>query len=173
MESKQTPDPNRDKLDPDLGQSAASGQPRRHTDQFSIRKMFLWTAIAAGGGRSRCRGGGTDWDGMAGCFYLGIYLVLVCGILSFIREPKSFDVLFPTGMTGFCVLTILMMFIDDPPVGMFIIVWCAIVPCAILLLVLNVLRIKKRKFSLSILVYQWGSFLLWVGFWFLAMSGPA
>ena len=49
MESKQTPDPNRDKLDPDLGQSAASEQPRRHTDQFSIHKMFLCTAIAAGG----------------------------------------------------------------------------------------------------------------------------
>ena len=52
-------------------------------------------------------------------FMFGCYIVVVCGSLSFLRAPKSFDVLFPTGMNGFVLsvllLTLLLVFTVDVP----------------------------------------------------------
>ena len=95
----------------------------------------------------------------------------VCGILSFIRDPKSFDVWFPTCMNAFALvpwpiferlrhlaseLLLGLFALDGPPYGIF-------------LTVLNVRHIKRREFSLSILVYHLGSWLGWTTYWLLGL----
>ena len=72
--------------------------------QFSIGKTLLWTAVVAGGltvvkvSEPHARIGYGPFEQ---AISLSFYLVVVCGILSFLRAPKSFDVWFPTGMNVF------------------------------------------------------------------------
>ena len=83
--------------------------------QFSVRKMLLWTAIMAGGitivtATPRDQ----SWSLLPQAFFLSIYTVFVWGILSFILDPKSFDVWFSAGMTGFLLFTPLVMAVFGP-----------------------------------------------------------
>ena len=67
--------------------------------QFSIGKTLFWTAAVAGG-LTVVKVSETDStiDPFPPAISLGFYLVVVCGILSFLRAPNTFDGWFPTGM---------------------------------------------------------------------------
>ena len=70
--------------------------------QFSIGKTLLWTAVVAGGLTvAKVSDTNSNFDPFPQAISLSFYLVVVCGILSFLRAPKSFDVWFPTGMNLF------------------------------------------------------------------------
>ena len=72
--------------------------------QFSIGKTLFWTAVVAGGltvvkvSEPHARIGYGPFEH---AISLSFYLVVVCGILSLVRAPKSFDVWLPTGMNVF------------------------------------------------------------------------
>ena len=68
--------------------------------QFSIGKTLLWTAVVAGG-LTVVKVSDTNSIPSPALINLSFYLVVVCGILSFLRAPKSFDVWLPTGMNVF------------------------------------------------------------------------
>ena len=140
--------------------------------QFSIRKMMIWTAIVAGAM--------TVWTmshkAQIYPFYqvigLSFYTVVVCGILSLKRDPKSFDVWFPTGKNlfvpvfmGLIVLVRSPRMFDDPTAAICGLFSFAGIPYGMFLIVLNVRRIKRREFSLSILVYHLWSWLGWISLW--------
>ena len=108
---------------------------------------------------------------------LCLYIVIVCGILSFLRDPKSIDVKFPTGMNVFISVLVLIVFLNGPAAdgdpGMCALFAIGGLPYGIFLLVLNVRRIKRREFSISILVYHLGSWLGWTAMWTLWCFGAA
>ena len=155
--------------------------------QFSIGKTLLWTAVVAGGLTvAKVSDTNSNFDPFPQAISLSFYLVVVCGILSFLRAPKSFDVWFPTGMNLFFT-----------PIGNQVVEWVprmeplydfqkflepflkplvllsviGVIPYGIFLLVLNVRRIKRRDFSISILVYHLGSWLGWTATWTICALG--
>ena len=69
--------------------------------------MMLWTAIVAGAmtvwTMSRDN---SQLDPFRQVIGLSLYTVVVCGILSLMRDPKSFEVWFPTGMNFFAAVFI-------------------------------------------------------------------
>ena len=139
--------------------------------QFSIGKMLLWTAVVAGGLTVVKV---SETNSFIQVLSLSLYTVAVCGILSLLRAPKSFDVWFPTGMNvfipAFLGLTALVreprMF-DDLLATIYALLAIGGLPYGIFLLVLNVRRIKRRDFSISILIYHLGSWLGWTAMWTL------
>jgi len=150
--------------------------------QFSIGKMLLWTAVVAGGLTVvKVSETNSIIDPFPQVLSLSLYTVAVCGILSLLRAPKSFDVWFPTGMNvfipAFLGLTALAALVREP--RMFddlLATICALLaigglPYGIFLLVLNVRRIKREDFSISILVYHLGSWLGWIAIWTLGYLG--
>ena len=89
-----------------LADSTPPKSPGRKS-QFSIGKTLLWTAVVAGG-LTVVKVSETDSaiDPFPQAISLGSYLVVVCGILSLMRDPKSFEVWFPTGMNFFAAVFI-------------------------------------------------------------------
>ena len=71
-----------------------------HTSPAALGKTLLWTAVVAGG-LTVVKVSDTNSIPSPALINLSFYLVVVCGILSFLRAPKSFDVWFPTGMNVF------------------------------------------------------------------------
>lgn len=149
--------------------------------QFSIGKMLLWTAVAAGALTVvTVSETNSSIDPIPQVLSFSLYTVVVCFVLSLLRAPKSYDVWFPTGMNVsiivFVALIVLVrdqrMFDDD------LAVLCALLaigglPYGIFLLVLNVRRIKRRDFSISILAYHLGSWLGWTANWTFMSLGAA
>ena len=115
------------------------------------------------------------WDPWYLVLNLCLYIVVVCGILSFFRDPKSIDVKFPTGMNVFISVFLLLFDLElvDPPAAICALLAMGGLPHGIFLLVLNVRRIKRREFSISILVYHLGSWLGWTAMWTLWFFGAA
>ena len=147
--------------------------------QFSIGKTLLWTAVVAGGLTVvKVSETNSTIDPFPQVLNLSLYTVVVCGILSLLRAPKSFDVWFPTGMnviiSAFLGLTALVreprMF-DDLLAAICALLAIGGLPYGIFLLVLNVRRIKRRDFSISILIYHLGSWLGWTAMWTLGWLG--
>ena len=149
--------------------------------QFSIGKMLLWTAVVAGGLTVvKVSETNSSIDPIPQVLSLSLYTVVVCFILSLLRAPKSFDVWFPTGMNvfipAFLGLTALVreprMF-DDLLATICALLAIGGLPYGIFLLVLNVRRIKRRDFSISILIYHLGSWLGWTAMWTLWWLGTS
>ena len=150
-----------------------------HTSPAALGKTLLWTAVVAGG-LTVVKVSDTNSIPSPALINLSFYLVVVCGILSFLRAPKSFDVWFPTGMNVFFA-----------PIGIEVVGWVprmeplydcqkfldlsviGVIPYGIFLLVLNVRRIKRRDFSISILVYHLGSWLGWTATWTIVALGQS
>ena len=141
--------------------------------QFSIGKTLLWTAVVAGSLTVvKVSETNSSIDPFPQVLSLSLYTVVVCVILSLLRAPKSFDVWFPTGMNvfipvfmGLIVLVRDQRPFDDPLAAIFALLAIGGLPYGIFLLVLNVRRIKRRDFSISILVYHLGSWLGWTAIW--------
>ena len=141
--------------------------------QFSIGKMLLWTAVVAGGLTVvKLSETNSNIDPIPQVLSLSFYTVVVCFILSLLRAPKSFDVWFPTGMNvfipvfiGLIVLVREQRLFDDTQASLCALLAIGGLPYGIFLLVLNVRRIKRRDFSISILVYHLGSWLGWTAIW--------
>ncbi len=151
------------------------GQP-----QFSIGKMLLWTAVAAGALTVvKVSETNSSIDPIPQVLNLSLYTVVVCFILSLLRAPKSYDVWFPTGMNVFiAVLMVLIVFFLQRPFDDDLAILCALLaigglPYGIFLLVLNVRRIKRRDFSISILAYHLGSWLGWTVNWTFVSLGAS
>ena len=147
--------------------------------QFSIGKTLLWTAVVAGGLTVVKV---TEPNSILGPWYhvlnLCLYTVVVCGIMSFFRDPKSIDVQFPTGMNVFISVLMGLSALLGEPAAAGDAAMCALfviggLPYGIFLLVLNVRRIKRREFSISILVYHLGSWLGWTAIWTFVSLGTA
>ena len=107
---------------------------------------------------------------------LGFYALFVFSIWMNIRHSKSFDVVLPTGMNILHLVWLLLAVGDRGDM----VLWsfCGlllIVSYGISLIVLNVCRIKRREFSLPILLYQLVSWLFWTTLilfvWGVARSG--
>jgi len=141
--------------------------------QFSIAKIMLWTAIVAGGLAittvTLAEYGEYDSPFFA-ALHLSAYLLVVCGLWSLVRNPKSFDFWFPAGMTVFGP-GFLFMYTVAVPVGgtgddlLQLISLVAVlvgVPYGIYLLVLTVRRTMRQGLSLTMLVYHLGSWLWWM-----------
>ena len=147
--------------------------PVKRKPQFSIGKMLLWTAVVAGGLTVvKVSETNSNIDPIPQVLSLSLYTVVVCFILSLLRAPKSFDVWFPTGMNvfipvfmGLIVLVREQRPFDDPLAALCALLAIGGLPYGIFLLVLNVRRIKRRDFSISILVYHLGSWLGWTANW--------
>ena len=147
--------------------------PVKRKPQFSIGKMLLWTAVVAGGLTVvRVSETNSSIGPIPQVLSLSLYTVVVCFILSLLRAPKSFDVWFPTGMNVF--IPVFMGLIDlvreqrpfdDPLAALCALLALGGFPYGTFLLVLNVRRIKRRDFSISILVYHLGSWLGWTATW--------
>ncbi len=142
--------------------------------QFSIGKTLLWTAVVAGGLTVvKVSKTNSIIDPFPQTISLSFYLVVACGILSLLRAPKSLDVWFPTGMNvfipAFLGLVVLVRepktTFDDSLATFYSQLAIGGIPYGIFLLVLNVRRIKRRDFSISILVYHLGSWLGWTATW--------
>ncbi len=147
--------------------------------QFSIGKTLFWIVVVAGG-LTVVKVSETDStiDPFPPAISLGFYLVVVCGILSFLRAPKSFDVWFPTGMNvfipaflGLVVLVREPRMLDDSLAPFYSLLAIGGIPYGIFLLVLNVRRINRGDFSISILVDHLGSWLGWIATWTLVFLG--
>jgi len=148
--------------------------------QFSIGKTLLWTAVVAGGLTVVKVSETPRGDPFPQAISLSFYLVVVCGILSFLRAPKSFDVWFPTGMNvfipaflGLVELVRVPRMLDDSLAPFYSLLAIGGIPYGIFLLVLNVRRINRGDFSISILVYHLGSWLGWIAMWTLAYLGKS
>ena len=141
--------------------------------QFSIGKILLWTAVVAGGLTVvKLSETNSSIDPIPQVLSLSFYTVVVCFILSLLRAPKSFDFWFPTGMNVFIPVFIglIVLVREQRPFNDTLAALCALLaigglPYGIFLLVLNVRRIKRRDFSISILVYHLGSWLGWTASW--------
>ena len=149
--------------------------------QFSIGKTLLWTAVVAGGLTVvKVSPTNSSIDPFPQVLSLSLYTVVVCVILSLLRAPKSFDVWFPTGMNVFIPVFIGLIVLvrephpfDDPLAALCALLAIGGLPYGIFLLVLNVRRIKRRDFSISILVYHLGSWLGWIVIWTFWSIGAA
>ena len=132
--------------------------------QFSIGKMLLWTAVIAGG-LTVVKVSDTNriLYPFPQVLYLCLYIVVVCGILSFFRDPKSFDIWFPTGMNVSIPAVMGLMALDPSAGELSGLLAIGALPYGIFLLVLNVRRIKRRVF--------FG--LLWFITWVPGSGGPA
>jgi len=150
--------------------------------QFSIGKTLFWTAVVAGGLTVlKVSETNSTIDPFFQAISLGFYLVVVCGILSFWRAAKSFDVWFPTGMNifipaalGLDVLLRELSILDNFLEPFNFLLAIGGIPYGIFLLVLNARRIYSGQFSISILGYHLGSWLGWIAIWtlwFLAENG--
>ena len=147
--------------------------------QFSIGKTLFWTAVVAGGLTVvKVSETNSTIDPFPQAISLGFYLVVVCGILSLLRAPKSFDVWFPTGMNvfipaflGLVVLVREPRMFDDSLAPFYSLLAIGGISYGIFLLVLNVRRINRGDFSISILVYHLGSWLGWIATWTLVYLG--
>ena len=146
--------------------------------QFSIGKTRLWTAVVAGGlVVVKVSDTNTQVDPFPQAISLSFYIVVVCGILSLLRAPKSFDVWFSTGMNVFIpVLLGLVVLVrelkmldngmlDNSLAPFYSLLAIAGIPYGIYLMVLNVRGIKRRDFS--IIVYHLGSWFGWIAMWTL------
>ena len=157
---------------------------KRGKAQFSISKMMLWAAIFAGGmaivagGNARADASlwPDGWVWIVTGFFLSNYAIFVCGIWAHVKHRKAFDVMLPTGMHVLYLVTYFVTVLEFRDVSA-LFCYClllALPPCGIFLIVLNVRRIKRRKFSRLILVYQLAFLLFWTtlfGLIYLLLQG--
>jgi len=162
-----------------LADSTPPKSPGRKS-QFSIGKMLLWTAVVAGGLTVvKVSKTNSIIDPFPQTISLSFYLVVACGILSLLRASKSFDVWFPTGMHVFIPVFLGLVVLvrepkttfDDSLATFYSQLAIGGIPYEIFLLVLNVRRINRGDFSISILVYHLGSWLGWIATWTLVYLG--
>ena len=148
-----------------LETTSTSPESEGRKPQCSIGKTLLWTAVIAGGLTVvKVSEPNSIWDPWYQVLKLSLYIVVVCGILSFFRDPKSFDVWFPTGMNVF-IPVVLLLFDMDTLVDICYLLAMGGLPYGIFFLGPNVHRIERREFSISILVYHLGSWLGWTLMW--------
>ncbi len=84
--------------------------------QFSIGKTLLWTAVVAGALTVvKVSETNSSLDPYYLALSLSLYTVIVCGILSLLRSPKSFDVWFPAGMNVFSLVFLGLITFDRVP----------------------------------------------------------
>ena len=151
--------------------------PVKRKSQFSIRNLFLWTTIVSVGvvitTATLTEVGQYEEVGiLIAITNLSIYLMMVCGLWTLIKNPKSFDFWFPAGMSVFLPVFFLLYSagipripgqIGDPLLeGISAVILCLGVPYGIGLLVPMIRRTSKRRFSLAMLVFCVGCWLWWM-----------
>ena len=145
--------------------------PVKRKSQFSIRNLFLWTTIVSVGvvitTATLTEVGQYEEVGiLIAITNLSIYLMMVCGLWTLIKNPKSFDFWFPAGMSVFLPIFFLLystgQFDDSLLEGISAVILCLGVPYGIGLLVLMIRRTSKRGFSLAMLVFCVGCWLWWM-----------
>ena len=137
---------------------------------------MLWMAIVAGGMAIVAGSNARDAVWIVTGFFLSNYAIFVCGIWAHVKHRKTFDVMLPTGMN--VLYLVLFYYLPDLPLQQrWFVIYClflALPPYGIFLIVLNVRRIKRRKFSRLILVYQLAFLLFWTtlfGLIYLLLQG--
>ena len=91
---------------PERQETWAPTGPVKRKSQFSIRNLFLWTTIVSVGvvitTATLTEVGQYEEVGiLIAITNLSIYLMMVCGLWTLIKNPKSFDFWFPAGMSVF------------------------------------------------------------------------
>ena len=145
--------------------------------QFSIRNLLVWTTIVSVGvvitTATLTEVGQYEEVGiLIAITNLSIYLMMVCGLWTLIKYPKSFEFWFPAGMSVFLPVFFLLYSagipripgqIGDPLLeGISAVILCLGVPYGIGLLVLITRRTSKSDFSFTMLVFYVGCWLWWV-----------
>ena len=156
---------------PERQETWAPTGPVKRKSQFSIRNLFLWTTIVSVGvvitTATLTEVGQYEEVGiLIAITNLSIYLMMVCGLWTLIKNPKSFDFWFPAGMSVFLPIFFLLystgQFDDSLLEGISAVILCLGVPYGIGLLVLMIRRTSKRGFSLAMLVFCVGCWLWWM-----------
>ena len=156
---------------PERQETWAPTGPVKRKSQFSIRNLFLWTTIVSVGvvitTATLTEVGQYEEVGiLIAITNLSIYLMMVCGLWTLIKNPKSFDFWFPAGMSVFLPIFFLLystgQFDDSLLEGISAVILCLGVPYGIGLLVLITRRTSKSDFSFTMLVFYVGCWLWWV-----------
>ena len=156
---------------PERQETWAPTGPVKRKSQFSIRNLFLWTTIVSVGvvitTATLTEVGQYEEVGiLIAITNLSIYLMMVCGLWTLIKNPKSFDFWFPAGMSVFLPIFFLLystgQFDDSLLEGISAVILCLGVPYGIGLLVLITRRTARRGFSLAMLVFCVGCWLWWM-----------
>jgi uncharacterized phage infection (PIP) family protein YhgE len=156
---------------PERQETWAPTGPVKRKSQFSIRNLFLWTTIVSVGvvitTATLTEVGQYEEVGiLIAITNLSIYLMMVCGLWTLIKYPKSFEFWFPAGMSVFLPIFFLLystgQFDDSLLEGISAVILCLGVPYGIGLLVLMIRRTSKRGFSLAMLVFCVGCWLWWM-----------
>ena len=163
--------------------------------QFSIRKLFVWTGVVAGG-FAVVTASVSEWEELGffvAAFYLSIYMIVVCGLWIFIQatlnhkeryqKSKSYGFWLPTGMSVFAPVIFLLCGIISPhqpgQIGNELVEKVSgltlflSLPYAVGLLALIYRRTMRRGFSLRVLIFYFGCWLWWVMCSFLVYLGSS
>ena len=149
--------------------------PVKRKSQFSIRNLLFWPAIVSVGvvitTATLTEVGQYEEVGiLIAITNLSIYLMMVCGLWTFIENPTSFYLWFPAGMSVFLpILVLLLAGISLPPgqndrvleILSIINLWLG-VPYGVGLLVLITRKTLKRGFSLAMLLFYVVCWLWWM-----------
>ena len=162
---------------PERQETWAPTGPVKRKSQFSIRNLFLWTTIVSVGVviTTATLTEVVQYEEVGiliAITNLSIYLMMVCGLWTLIKNPKSFDFWFPAGMSVFLPVFFLLYLVGIPQTpgqigdplleGISAVILCLGVPYGIGLLVLMIRRTSKRGFSLAMLVFCVGCWLWWM-----------
>ena len=162
---------------PERQETWAPTGPVKRKSQFSIRNLFLWTTIVSVGvvitTATLTEVGQYEEVGiLIAITNLSIYLMMVCGLWTLIKNPKSFDFWFPAGVSVslpvfilLCSVGILMIPGQNGDLlleGISLVILCLGVPYGIGLLALIAHSTSKWGFSLAMLVFCVGCWLWWM-----------
>ncbi len=172
MEVEPKPDARPDRPN-ESAPTADDGSAVKRKPRFTIGKIMFWTAVCAGALVVVGASGGGMLSEIMIPFNLAAYLVLICGLATIIRFPKSLDSWLPLGavLVLFFLLLPLSLLVElgDGKEAFASLVLIIGIGLGIYLFIRNVKRMMRTGFSLTVAVYHLATWVGWMVLGFLML----